>query len=150
MRNPVFEDYSANKVLSGIFKALRALGAHSDRPIASGAARRTPRNRIVQLPNLHPRHYPAPLDVASHVTARTFPPMRSAFAVCLARWKRFSPLARDVTFVLVLKAAALCLLWWAFFSSPTARHMNVPVDDVADRLLSVPQAESSRFPDALR
>ena len=104
----------------------------------------------MQLPNVHPRHYPAPLDVALHFTARFSLPMRSAFAVCLARWKRLSPLARDVTRVLVLKAAVLGLLWWAFFSSPTARHMNVPPDDVARRMLSIPQVESSRFPDALR
>jgi hypothetical protein len=76
--------------------------------------------------------------------------MRSAFAVCLARWKRLSPLARDVTLVLVLKAAILGLLWWAFFSAPTARHMHVAPDQVVERLLSVPPAESPGFRDALR
>jgi hypothetical protein len=150
MRNPVFEDYAANEVLSGIFKALHALGAHSDRLIESGRGLPDARKRDCAVAQPRPPALSCAAGRGVALTARTFPPMRSAFAVCLARWKRLSPLARDVTFVLVLKAAALYLLYWAFFSSPTARHMNVPVDDVADRLLSVPQAESSRFPDALR
>ena len=64
------------------------------------------------------------------------PPMRSLLAAALARWKRLSPLTRDVTFVLVLKATALGILWSLFFSAPIARHMSLVPDRVADRLMS--------------
>jgi hypothetical protein len=64
--------------------------------------------------------------------------MRSALAASLARWKQHSPLARDVTLVLLVKAAALGVLWWAFFSTPVAPGMNVPSERVAERLLSPP------------
>jgi hypothetical protein len=62
--------------------------------------------------------------------------MRSLLADCRIRWKRLSPLARDVTIVLVLKATALGILWSVFFSAPVARHMDVPTDRVADRMVS--------------
>jgi hypothetical protein len=68
--------------------------------------------------------------------------MRSLLAVCLARWKRLSPLTRDVTFVLVLKVTALGILWSLFFSAPLARHMSLVPDRVAERLVSPsPQPE---------
>jgi hypothetical protein len=41
-------------------------------------------------------------------------------------WRlRLSPLARDIAVILVLRFAALALLWWAFFTHPTATHMRV-------------------------
>jgi hypothetical protein len=47
-----------------------------------------------------------------------------------AWWLRLSPLGRDVTLVLVVKFAALGLLWWAFFSHPAAPHMSVETSRV--------------------
>ena len=41
------------------------------------------------------------------------------------RWLRLSPLGRDIALILVVKFAALGLLWWAFFSHPVAPHMSV-------------------------
>jgi len=38
--------------------------------------------------------------------------------------------------ILILKLAALALLWWIFFSHPTATHMNVESSRVEARLLS--------------
>jgi len=51
-------------------------------------------------------------------------------------WMRLSPLGRDVVVILVLKFAALALLWWIFFSHPTATHMRVESSRVEARLLS--------------
>jgi hypothetical protein len=62
--------------------------------------------------------------------------MRFLVAVCRARWKRASPLARDVTLVLVLKAAALGVLWSLFFSAPQAPRMSVAPDRVERQLLA--------------
>jgi hypothetical protein len=56
--------------------------------------------------------------------------------VCRACWNRASPLARDVTLVLVLKGAALFVLWSLFFSAPVAPRMTVAPDQVAARLLA--------------
>jgi hypothetical protein len=68
--------------------------------------------------------------------------MRSILAACHARWMRLSPLTRDVTFALVLKASALALLWSLFFSAPLARHMSVAPERVAERFVSPsPQPE---------
>ena len=74
--------------------------------------------------------------------------MRSLLAACRARWKRLSPLTRDVTFAVVLKASALALLWSLFFSAPLAPHMSVAPDRVAERFVS-PAALPERA-DALR
>jgi hypothetical protein len=62
--------------------------------------------------------------------------MRSLLAVYRARWKRLSPLTRDVTFVLVLKVTGLGILWLLFFSAPLARHMSLVPDRVVERLMS--------------
>jgi hypothetical protein len=51
-------------------------------------------------------------------------------------WRRLSPLGRDIVVILVVKFAALALLWWAFFSHPTATHMRVESSRVEERLLS--------------
>jgi hypothetical protein len=51
-------------------------------------------------------------------------------------WLRLSPLARDLAVILVLKFAALALLWWVFFSHPTATYMRVESSRIEARLLS--------------
>jgi hypothetical protein len=61
---------------------------------------------------------------------------------------RLSPLGRDLVVILALKFAALALLWWAFFSHPTATHMRVEASRVEARLLS--PASSKEFPRADR
>jgi len=77
--------------------------------------------------------------------------MRTLLADCRSRWKRLSPLARDVTLVVALKVAALSILWSLFFSAPVARHMSVPPDRVAERLVAVEAgAPSPEHADALR
>jgi hypothetical protein len=88
------------------------------------------------LPNLRCPHYAAPRHVPDAFKAAPSPPMRSLLAACRTRWKRLSPLTRDVTFVLVLKATALGILWSLFFSAPLARHMSLVPDRVAERLVS--------------
>ena len=63
-------------------------------------------------------------------------------------WMRLSPLGRDIVVILVLKFAALALLWWAFFSHPTATHMRVESSRIEARLLS--PASSQEYPLAVR
>lgn len=65
-----------------------------------------------------------------------------------ARWFRLSPLGRDITVILVVKFAALALLWWAFFSDPAAVHMTVEAPRVEARL--VPSASPQESPRAIR
>ena len=64
------------------------------------------------------------------------------------RWVRLSPLGRDLVIILILKLAALALLWWIFFSQPTATHMRVEPSRVEARLLS--PASSQEHPSAIR
>jgi len=64
--------------------------------------------------------------------------MRSILAVYRARWKRLTPLTRDVTLVLVLKVTGLGILWLLFFSAPLAQHMSLVPDRVAERLMFQP------------
>ena len=61
---------------------------------------------------------------------------------------RLSPLGRDIVVILVIKFAALALLWWAFFNHPTATHMRVESSRVEARLLSPPS--SPEYPRAVR
>jgi len=69
----------------------------------------------------------------------------------LRRWRgaisRLSPLAREITLVLILKLALLGLIWWAFFSEPAARHMRLDPDRVQQQLLqstSTPNAPHAK------
>jgi len=75
--------------------------------------------------------------------------MRTFLAACRVRWKRLTPLSRNVTVVLVLKASALGILWALFFSAPLSRHMSVPPERVATRILA-PVAVPPETPNALR
>jgi hypothetical protein len=74
-----------------------------------------------------------------------------------------SPLARDVTVVLALKAVVLLLLWFAFFRTPAAPHMTMDPQEVEYRVLApspAPEAPeplnksraiaTGSFPDAVR
>jgi alkylhydroperoxidase family enzyme len=65
-----------------------------------------------------------------------------------ARWARLSPLGRDITVILVVKFAALALLWWVFFSHPTATHMRVESSRAEAHL--IPPASSQEYPRADR
>jgi hypothetical protein len=62
-----------------------------------------------------------------------------------APWVRLSPLGRDITLVLIVKFAALGLLWWAFFSHPSAPHMSVEPSRVEAHVIpSVSPEEPAR------
>jgi hypothetical protein len=63
-------------------------------------------------------------------------------------WLRLSPLGRDLAVILVLKFAALALLWWVFFSHPTATHMRVESSRAEAHL--IPPASSQEYPHADR
>ena len=63
---------------------------------------------------------------------------RPVFAPWRARWDSLSPLARDVTVVLLVKAVVLGLLWWAFFRNPVAPHMALDPQQVEQRMLVSP------------
>ena len=62
--------------------------------------------------------------------------MRSLLAAYRDRWKRLSPLTRDVTFVLVLKVTGLYILWSLFFSAPLTHRMSLVPERVAEHLVS--------------
>jgi hypothetical protein len=53
-----------------------------------------------------------------------------------ARWDRLSPLARDIIVILVVKAAVLGLLWFAFFRAPMAPHMKMDPQRVERNILA--------------
>ena len=65
-----------------------------------------------------------------------------------ARWARLSPLGRDLAVILVLKFAALALLWWVFFSHPTATHTRVESSRAEAHL--IPPASPQEYPRADR
>jgi hypothetical protein len=46
-----------------------------------------------------------------------------------------TPLARDVIVILAIKAAALALLWFAFFRAPAAPHMTMDSEAVVQHVL---------------
>jgi hypothetical protein len=50
--------------------------------------------------------------------------------------RRWSPLAREITAVLLLKAVALYVIWLAFFSTPSGRTLDA--GGVARSLVSPP------------
>ncbi|HEX7271422.1 MAG TPA: hypothetical protein VF420_04635 [Casimicrobiaceae bacterium] len=72
--------------------------------------------------------------------------MRLAEPVTRPPWrKRWSPLAREITIVLIVKFAALTFLWWAFFSHPMARYMTIDAGQVGAHLTgnSAPKESAS-------
>jgi hypothetical protein len=50
-------------------------------------------------------------------------------------WTRLSPLGRDITLILLIKAALLFLLWGAFFRVPAAPHPDANAQLAVQRLL---------------
>jgi hypothetical protein len=56
------------------------------------------------------------------------------------RWRsalsRSSPLAREIALILVLKFVLLWVIWWAFFSDPATRHMQLDLSQVQQQLLN--------------
>jgi hypothetical protein len=57
-----------------------------------------------------------------------------------------SPLARDVTMVLAIKAVVLWLLWFAFFRTPAAPHMTMDPQRVEYRVLAPSPAPDAKKP----
>ena len=71
-------------------------------------------------------------------------PPRPAFARWRTRWRRLTPLARDVTLILLVKAAVLALIWFAFFRDPAAPRMQMDPQRVERALLApAPQAATA-------
>jgi hypothetical protein len=75
------------------------------------------------------------MDAARAVTTRPMNDHRSALA---RRWARRTPLVRDVTVILIVKAIVLGLLWLAFFRTPAAPNMKMDRERVEQRLLAPP------------
>ena len=59
------------------------------------------------------------------------PPLRGA-----GNGRSASPLARDVIVILAIKAAALALIWFAFFRTPVAPQMTMDPGQVGDRIVA--------------
>ena len=50
-------------------------------------------------------------------------------------WSRSTPLAREIALVLIFKFALLWMIWWAFFSDPAARQLQLDLSQVQQQLL---------------
>jgi hypothetical protein len=59
-----------------------------------------------------------------------------------------SPLARDIIVVLVLKALALALLWFAFFRTPSAPQMQMDAQQIVNHVVA--PSRVPEIPDAVR
>ena len=57
-----------------------------------------------------------------------------------AWWSAWSPLARDLTVILIVKAALLFLLWLVFFRAPAAPGMTMEPQRVEVHLLATTPA----------
>jgi len=68
------------------------------------------------------------------------PPIgRRENARCGAGLARQPPrLAREIFVVLAVKAVALSVIWWVWFSAPEATHMRLPPERVQHRLVQAP------------
>ena len=64
------------------------------------------------------------------------------------RWRRLTPLARDVTVILLVKAVLLGVLWFAFFRAPLAPHMVMDARHIDSRLIGAGAAPEA--PHAVR
>ncbi len=74
-------------------------------------------------------------------------PRRSAFVSWRTRWRRLSPLARDVTLILLIKATVLTLIWFAFFRTPAAPRMPMDPQRVERALLATAPATKADHAD---
>ena len=74
--------------------------------------------------------------------------MRTPTAGPPSRQRRFSPLARDIALILMVKAIVLAFLWFAFFRSPAAPHMAMEPQRVERNILA--PAPSPEPPDDIR
>jgi len=66
----------------------------------------------------------------------------------IGRWRRMSPLVRDIVIILVVKVLVLYALWFAFFRAPVARHMTM--DPKAVELQVAGPRPPSEAPNAVR
>jgi hypothetical protein len=64
-----------------------------------------------------------------------------------AGWSALSPLARELTVVLVVKGILLGLLWWAFFRNPAAPHTHLDALQVGERLVVAAPASDAAHAD---
>jgi hypothetical protein len=69
---------------------------------------------------------------------------RSRWRQRFMRWVRGPTMARDVAIVLAIKFVLLMALKFTFFNHPQAEHMNMPPEQVAQALLSVPAPHPSQ------
>jgi hypothetical protein len=87
---------------------------------------------------------------------RSAAPLRAAdpgppFGWWRVQLARMSPLARDITVVLIVKALVLTLLWLVFFRAPAAPQMNMDPHRVVERVaVASSAAVTSSAPEALR
>ena len=72
-------------------------------------------------------------------------PLRDSW---ISRWRRMSPLGRDIVVILVVKVLVLYALWFAFFRAPVARHMKM--DPKAVELQVAGPRPPSEAPHAVR
>ena len=85
---------------------------------------------------------------SAHATPIRDPGSGLRAAARRARWRRLSPLARDIVVVLAVKALLLGLLWYAFFREPAAPEMKMDPLRVEQKLLGAEPVRESQ--DALR
>ena len=58
-------------------------------------------------------------------------------------------LAREILVILAVKVVALFAIWWVWFSSPEAGHMNVPPERMQHRLVEAPAVQAHGVPKPL-
>jgi type II secretory pathway component PulM len=74
-------------------------------------------------------------------------PIHRKSSLARAWWIQLSPLGRDITLVLLLKAILLVVLWWAFFREPAAPTPATDPQLVAQRLVAPNPAPEVRHAD---
>ncbi len=78
------------------------------------------------------------MDATRPATPRPVTGRRSALAEW---WAARTPLVRNVTVILIVKAVVLLVLWFAFFRTPAAPHMKMDPQRVEQRLLAPPPSQ---------
>jgi hypothetical protein len=120
--------------------------------IGFSAAVSSPRRKLQRLPRLNygrrriARPGAQPLPSYPLMTDRGELTQQPTPARWPTRRLRLSPLGRDITVVVLLKLAALALLWWAFFSPPATRPPSVDPSRVQAHL--VPSTSPEHIPHA--